>query len=229
MQQLGQKGRQVGLRDAAPERALGPADANETCQQVRPEFLDRVGAAIGELSLRPGPHGLVRVQFGCVGGKVLDPQPGEGGTQLANGRALVDLSTIPEDDDGASQVAKQMPEVLTDLRLADVLEVQAEVESKPTAPRAHRDSRDDGDPVVALPEPQDRRLTARGPGPADARDEQEAGFVYEDEVGAQPRGVFFIRGHSVRFHRATASSSRWSARLSGFCGVQPSLCMRRPT
>ena len=56
MQRLGQKERQVGLRDAAPERALGPADANETCEQVRPEFLDRVGAAIGEPSLRPGPR-----------------------------------------------------------------------------------------------------------------------------------------------------------------------------
>jgi hypothetical protein len=35
-------------------------------------------------------------------------------------------------------------------------------------------------------------------------------------VGAQPCGVFFTRGHWRRCQRAIASSSRSSARRSGF-------------
>ncbi len=120
----------------------------------------------------------------------------------------MDLSTVPNDDDGTAQVAEHLSEESADLRLPDVFKVQAEVESEPTPPRAHRDPGDDGDPVVTLPEPEDRRLAARRPGPANAGDEQEAGFVYKNDVGAQPRGVFFTRGQSFRFHRSMACSSR---------------------
>jgi hypothetical protein len=35
-------------------------------------------------------------------------------------------------------------------------------------------------------------------------------------VGAQPRSVFFTRGHSFRFQRSIASSFRSTARFSGF-------------
>lgn len=210
------------MGDAAPKQALRSAQSHKTAQEVSPQLLGAVRAAVGELPLREGPHRLVRVQLRRVGRKVLEPQPWEGRAQLANGRPLVNLSPIPDHDDRAAEVTQQVPEEFADLRLADVLAVQVEVESEPPAPGAHRDAGDDRDPVVALPEAQEWRLAAGGPGSADAGDEQEAAFVYEDEVGAQPRGVFFIRGQSFSFHRVMACSSRWSARLSGFCGVQPS-------
>lgn len=229
MQCLRQKRGKVRLRDATPQGALRAADGDQTRKQVRFEVLDRVRATVGELALRQAPDPFIRVQLRCVGGEVLETQPWEVSAQRTEGWALVDVSTIPQDDHGTAQVTQELSEEGTDLRLPNVVEMQAEVESEPAALRTDRDSRDHGDPIVALPEPHDRGLTARGPGSADAGDEQEAGFVYEDEVGTQPRGVFFTRGQSFRFQRAIASSSRWRARLSGFCAVQPSWCRRRPT
>jgi hypothetical protein len=48
-------------------------------------------------------------------------------------------------------------------------------------------------------------------------------------VGAQPGGVFFMRGQSLRTHRSMAASSLSSARRSGFWWLQPKACMSLPT
>jgi hypothetical protein len=64
--------------------------------------------------------------------------------------------------------------------------------------------------------PVHRSLAARRPGLDYIRDQQEAGFVGKDDVGAQPRSVFFTRGHSFCFQRSIASSFRSTARFSGF-------------
>jgi hypothetical protein len=40
-------------------------------------------------------------------------------------------------------------------------------------------------------------------------------------MGAQPCGVFFTRGQSVRFQHSMAASSRSTARRSGFWWLQP--------
>jgi hypothetical protein len=74
-----------------------------------------------------------------------------------------------------------------------------------------------------------RRLAAGRPGAAHGGDQEEARFVREDKVGAQPRGVFFTRGQTSRFQRSIARSSRSRARRSGFCGLHPRAWSRRPT
>jgi hypothetical protein len=74
-----------------------------------------------------------------------------------------------------------------------------------------------------------RRLAAGAPGLAHGRDQQEARFVEEKQMGSQPCGVFFTRGQSVRFQRSMASSSRSRARRSGFWWLHPRSCRSLPT
>lgn len=150
-------------------------------------------------------------------------------TEVADRFPLMRFAIIPDDDEMAPQVAKQMTEKLASLGLLDVLAMQLEVEADPSALGAHRQCRDGGNLVVFVRVLGAWGLTARSPGAADRRDQEEARFVEEGEMGAQPRGVFFIRSQSRRFHSSMAASFRWVARRSGFWQLQPSEWSSRPT
>ena len=45
-----------------------------------------------------------------------------------------------------------------------------------------------------------RRVADGTPGLVDGGNQEEAGFVDENDVGCQPRGVFFTAGQTARFH-----------------------------
>jgi len=122
-----------------------------------------------------------------------------------------------------------MAEEHADLFLPDVLEVELVVEAQAVSSRAYGDSRDDRDFVPLIAMTMNRSLASWCPGLDHIRDQQESGFVDEDDVGAQPRSVFFTRGQSCRFQRSMAPSSRSAARVSGFWWLQPRLCINRPT
>ena len=94
---------------------------------------------------------------------------------------------------------------------------------------ADRETGNDRDAIAAVPVAQQRRVAARRPGTQHGGREHETGFVYEDEVGPQPNGVFFTRGQAFRFQRAIAGSSRSRARRSGFWQVQPHWAKSRLT
>lgn len=143
-------------------------------------------------------------------------QPTKAAAESANRFALVNASVVPDDDDVTAEMLQQMANERADFCLLDVLTVESVIEPGPLAPVTDRDSRDDGNAIVALMVTVDRSLSARCPRLADRRDEQESGFIYEDDVGPQPRRVFFMRGQSLRFHSSMRASSRSRARRSGF-------------
>ena len=116
-----------------------------------------------------------------------------------------------------------------DLRVLDVLGVEAVVQAETAAVGTHGDARDHGDPIVPLMVVEKRCLPTRRPRLTDTRNQEEARLVDEDEVGTQPRGFFLMRGHSSRFHRSMASSFRSKARRSGFWWLKPSAWSTRPT
>ena len=126
------------------------------------------------------------------------------------------------------QMAQQVTEELTDFLLADVLEVELIEKAQALLFRADRDSRDHGNLVAPVAVTDHRRLTTRRPGLGDMGDQEEPGFVGKDDMGAQPRSVFFTRGQSCFFQRAMVFSSRSTARVSGFWWLQLKLCMSRP-
>jgi hypothetical protein len=208
---------------------LGTAKAPEGGEQVGHERGHAIRSTVRKGRLGERPDALVGVQLWRVGGKELRAETGEALAERANEGPLVNPAVVPEDDDRPAQVMQEVPEKLADLGLADVGAVHAVVEAEAMSTRTHRDAGNDREAVVALPEAQQRGLPARRPGLAHTGDQEEARFVDEDEVGAQPRGVFFTRGHTRRFHWTMRCSSRWRARDSGFWWLHPSLCISRPT
>ncbi len=136
--------------------------------------------------------------------------------EFAKEVSLVCPGVVEQRDHRAAEMTKQVTKELADFHLADVVEVETVIEPQSLTLGAHRDARDDRHLVPAVAMPDDRRLAARSPGTQDVGDQEEPRFVAENEVGAQPSGVFFTLGHSSRFQRAITRSSRSTARRSGF-------------
>lgn len=193
------------------------------------EFSLRVGPTVGERALRELPDAFVGIEFRGVAGESIEVKAGEASLQCSDGFAAVDRAVVPDHDHGAAQMAEEISKEPTDFGVADVLWREQEVQPVASSARTHRDTGDDGDAIAPLPMAKHRRATARRPGAADGRNQEEARLVDEDEVGAQPRGFFLMCGHVSRLHRAMRSSSRSRARRSGFCTLQPSSWSSRPT
>jgi len=143
--------------------------------------------------------------------------------------SFVRRRVIEQYDDWAAQMAQQLTQEHTDFILTDVVIEEQVVEAKTMPPGAYGNPRNDGDLVPSpLAMTMDGSLSLRSPGSDHVGNQQEARFIGKDDMGTQPCSVFFMRGHSSCFQRSISSSSRSSARRSGFCGVHPRLCIRRP-
>lgn len=196
---------------------------------MQTELLDVVGSTVGETGFGEIPDPFVGVEFRGVRRKVLEVKSWHSAAKGADGIAAVNLAIIPEKNYWPAEVTQQVPQEVTHLCMLDVLRMEAPEESQPPATRTDRDSGDDRDLVPTIAMPEDRRLAARRPRPTHGGNQEEARLVDEDEMGPQPRSVFFTRGHSTRFQCSMAASSRSSARVSGFWAVQSSWCRSRPT
>ncbi len=217
------------MLDASAEEGLGGGQATDfLCEDVQ-EFGLRVRAAVGQPGLEMIPHTFVGVQFRGVRRERLQVQPGAVAEQFLHRLAVMDPAIIQHHDEGAGNLPQQVPEEGRHFGALDVVFVQLAVEGAVTALRANRDARDGRDAVVRIPVPHDRGVAHRAPGLPHRGDQEEARFVGKDEMGAQPRGVFFTRGHASRFQRAMPASLRSAARRSGVWGLQPSWCRSLPT
>jgi len=147
---------------------------------------------------------------------MLDVQARVLAQQLIQQFSLVGLGVVEEGDQGPPQMPQQMAQENTDFVLSDVPEPELIVEAEALSFRTYRDPGNDGDLVPPITMTNDRSVAAGGPGLDDIGDQQEARFVGEDEMGTQPRSVFFTRSQSFRFQRSMASPSRSTARVSGF-------------
>ena len=217
------------MLDAGLEERLGSADAADFRRERLHQVLGAVGTGIGEGLLEQRPYAFVGVEFRRVGRKGFEMQPRMAQDELVDGTALVNLSVVEEGDDLSAQMAQDIVQKTADHVAVDVRVKQLAVQPQVSALRADGDSGDRRDPIVAIDVAMDWRLTARTPRLAHRRNQQKARFVEEKDVGPQPCGVFFTRGHAVRFHRAMASSSRSMARRSGFWWLQPNSCRSLPT
>lgn len=143
--------------------------------------------------------------------------------------SLVRGGVIEQNNDRPAQVAEQLAQKYANLVLSDVVIEEQIVKPQAMSAGAYGNSRNDGDFVSpSLAVTMDGSLSLRSPGPDHIGNQQEARFVCKDDMGTQPCSVFFMRGHSSCFQRSISSSFRSSARRSGFCGVHPRLCIKRP-
>jgi len=168
---------------------------------------------VGELDLlQIAPHPFVGVEFGRVRRKTLDREAVAMVLDKArHGHGLARVDVVPDHDDAAADVTKQMSEKDQDLFRDDRPGTHQDVE---LSVRAHPRDRGELRPAIAVPD--DGGLALRGPGPEASRNQAEAALVDEDQRGFLPVGFFLMRSHSSRIQRWTSASFRSTA-----CPVGP--------
>lgn len=184
------------MLDAAPQQYLGAREFAKFLGECVHQFILIVGSPVGEDSFQVIPYALVRIEFRGIGREELQVQTGKTIAEVTQRLPFVDGAVVQQDDDVTSKVPQQSPQEDTNLFLLDVRLEKETIQAEAATRGAHRHAGDGGDLVVAVAIAAHRRLAARRPRLANVGDQQEPRFVDEDEIGAQPRGVFFIRGHS---------------------------------
>jgi hypothetical protein len=216
------------LMDAPPQKRLRFTEFIQYRNKLVQQFVAVIGTTISEFLFQMIPDSLIGIQVGRISRKPFKVQTRKLGAQVANQVPFMGPTIIQKNDHLVAKVPKQMAQEFTNFPLLNILRVKLVIQPQPFSSRTDRNTGDRRDSIATVAMAQDGRLTAGCPGLANRRDQEEARLVNKDEVGAQPRGLFFILGQSSRFQRSTSSSSHSTARRSGFWWLQDKLCIRRP-
>lgn len=218
------------MLDTAAQVTRGVSKPVQAAGDLSEELVLDIGAAVGKLRFGKVPDTFFGIELGRVGRKSFEMEPGVGTAQGADQIAAMHAAVVPQNDDGTAKVAQEMTQEVADLRLPNVLGMQAIVQPEALPYGTDREPRNRRDLLTStLAVTNDGSLSAGSPGLANRGDQEEPGFVDEDEVGTQPHGVFFTLGHSSRFQRSISSSLRSVARRVGFWWLHFKLCINRPT
>lgn len=217
------------MGDAAAQVLAAGADGLEGIEQREHQVVAIAGPSVGEFLLGQLPDAFVGVELRGICREAFQAQPLGSATEILDQSASVGAATVPEDDHVAAQVLEQMAQEIAGLCLLDVLLVELKVEVQAPAFGGDRNARDRRDPVTTVEVAQDRRLANGSPALGNGGGQQEARFVGENEVGTQPRSVFFTLGQSSRMKRRILASSRSSAFFCAFWWLHPKPCRSRPT
>lgn len=204
------------MRDASSQEIRTSAQTIEGAFDLKGQFRQVVGAAVGQSAFGEAPHAFVGVQLRRVPGEIRHPQPRAFSAQGVDRVAVMDRRIVEQQHDRATQLTKQLPDKLADAHPIQVVRVEAKVQAQSLAARDHRDGGNHRNLVAPRTMAKPRRSPPRRPGLDDGGDQEEARFVGKDDMGAQPCGVFFTHGHSSRFQRSMDRALRSSARRSGF-------------
>ena len=199
-------------------------------EEVVGELVEVRGATVGEwIGFEPAPEVLDGVKFGGVRRQELDMQPGMLFQEISHLGAAMRREAVPHEHDVAGQLSQKLAEELDHPFLVDgLVGVQTQQQSQSVTARADRHGADDRKVLMpAAPLMENRCLASDRPGAADERVQEKAGFILENEMGREARGLFLIRRQSLRTQVAMASSSRSKARRCGLCGVKPRRRKRR--
>lgn len=191
-----------GLEPATGEVAdlgqIGRAQVGDFVLQVRPYSFDRVELRGIRRTERDGDATILLVE------------------PLAHLATFMRAHTIPHDQQLFADLPLESGEEFDDLLALYGTRNETEVEAPPGQPGDGRHLL----PCEALLD--DRRLPARRPRTRDRAFLGQSRLVYKDDGVVFPlRFLFFSAGQARRCHYTIASSSRWSARISGLCGVKP--------
>ena len=202
--------------DASSKAARGSLDVSKRAPKATVQHGDVVRATVGELSFGVRPDRFVGIELRGIGRQTFEMQSGVVTADFSNSISFVNARVVPDDEDVPAKVAQQVSEEFADLVVPDVLRVTPKVQTDPPTPGSNRNARNHRDPIMPVTMMKEGRLTARSPGLSHRGNQEEARLVDEDDVGTQPRSVFFTRGQFVRFQRSMTSSLRSSDRRSGF-------------
>lgn len=116
-----------------------------------------------------------------------------------NQRCLMDRTSVPEKDDSASEVFKQMAQESDFLLGADIsVTMKADVKSKSFSLGRNADSRDSRDFRPMSCRNKNRGLASGRPSSNDCGNKEESALVKEDQMGSKPIGLFlYAARHGV--------------------------------
>ena len=120
--------------------------------------------------------------------------------------ARVDGAAVPQEHHRPTQMPEKVAQEPDNLHAGDVDRVETKVQPEMLPRWGHGDTGDDGDAIPSIAVFEQRGLSDRRPGLADVRDEEEAAFVEEDEMGPKSLGCFLSAAARV------SSSARWRSR-----------------
>lgn len=147
--------------------------------------------AVRQRSLKMVPHKLVGVEFRRIGRKSLRLQAGVFVKALTDRIPSMDPATIPQEENGASQMSEQIDQKLRHFGVFDVLVgVKLSIQGNSLLLRRNTDRRDGRNLLPVAGTLQNRGFSSRRPGAANAGDERKTGFIQEDQMGTTLFGVF---------------------------------------
>jgi hypothetical protein len=205
-------------RFAMPEPFLGP-------QQFRLKLLEIVSAKVLEFTpLEQIPHAFLRVEFGRIARQAF--QVNASGSSLCqeilDGLRAMDTRPVPDDQQLARDLTQKQLQEAHHIRSFEgmLLDVHDQASVARQAP--------DGREMIARQRDfQNRCLPHRSIGAHHHGQQVKARLVYKDDRALFLCGLFFSSTARWSRHRWIAASSRWVARLSGFCLLCLILCRRR--
>ena len=113
-----------------------------------------------------------------------------GGDPWCDRFSTMNGSPIPQQDHGTPQMPKQRTQEGSDIQPRAVAMTQPERARHSPMLGRHGQRTDRGDPILFVQVAHDRRVAFRRPGTGHVRNEQKAGFIEEDQMGATSYGVF---------------------------------------
>jgi hypothetical protein len=173
--------------------------------------------------LAVGPGRFDGVELGGVGREVGEVDVADASGPVGEGPGFVLAEVVEDDDEGRAEGSPESSQVGDEVGGDDAASgEELGVESAAVAGGGDGERAEDGD-LQAVPQAvgEGRGVTGEGPGAAAVGDRQEAGFVEEDEGGAESAGFFLTPGQRVRTQAAMAASSRSEGLAFGRWGVNP--------
>ncbi len=152
-----------------------------------------VGGAVGQGAVGLGPDIFSGIEFRGIGGELFDVESGMEGDPLLHCAAAMDRAPIPQQDNRAPQVPKQVLEEGADIQSREIAGAQREREGQPFSLGRDGQRTDRGDPMLLGDVAYDGGTALRRPRAGYGGDEQEARFIEEDQMGATSLSVFYMR------------------------------------
>lgn len=204
-------GPEFGLSIAGGDDGGAAAHAAQRGRRLQTQCPGLLDDQVGNfVRLQMSPHVFHRIEFRSIGGQAFDRDaPPRAGHVIPHQGTAVNGGSIPEDEQLAGQVALKVLQELDHLRPFDAAGVHLKVEAEPGQPA----NQGKAFPIEGLLE--QGGLATRGPSPHARGPCAQPAFVEEDDEPPLAARFFLIAGHSTRFHRRMAGSSRSSARRSG--------------
>jgi hypothetical protein len=195
-------------RFAMPEPFLS---ANQFCAELIEGSLTKV---FEFAPLEQIPHAFLGIQFRSVARQAfqMDALGSPLGQELFDGPRAMNACPIPDDQQGARDLAQKQLQETHHIRAFERVVLNRHDQAPIHGEAAHR-----GKMIAGQGDRQHRCLSHRSVGPHSHRQHIQSRLIYKDDRALFLFGLFFTSSEWWSRHTWMACSSRWLARVSGFC------------